>query len=400
LRLHEYQAREILQGCDTHLPRSITIFKTEEAEGAFLRLAPYQYAAGTGQPRVILKAQILAGGRGKAGGIKIVHSPAEAKDSTRSLLGSRLVTPQTTPEGEEVKAVLFQEVVPVEREVYLAFVIDRQGACPMLVGCLEGGVEIEELARKSPEKVLKEPWDSLFGLLPFQARRMACFLGLSGPRLTEATNLILNLSRVFTEKDLTLLEVNPLAITPEGSLSILDVKANFDDNAFFRHPEMAAIRPKPEESLESLASSFGLSYVGLEGDIGCLVNGAGLAMATNDIIRVCGGRPANFLDVGGDASTERVTKAFGLLLRDPRLRAVFVNIFGGITRCDTIAQAILSALGGLKGTRLRIPMIVRMEGTNALEARKMLEGSGFSFLFSREMKESTLMATEAAKTKQ
>lgn len=387
MKLYEYQARQILQGYDTHIPRSNTIFKPEEAEEAFLRL---------GQPRAILKAQVLAGGRGKAGGIKIINSPAEAKDLARNLLGSRLVTPQTTPEGEEVKAILFQEVVQIEREMYLAFIVDRQKACPLLVGCKEGGVEIEELARKSPEKVLKEPWDSLLGLLPFQARKMAHFLGLSGPYLKEATNLILGLSRAFAEKDLTLLEINPLAVISQGSLWILDVKAHFDDNAFFRHPEMVAIRPRPEESLESLASSFSLSYVELEGDIGCLVNGAGLAMATNDIIRVFGGRPANFLDVGGDASTERVTQAFSILLRDPRLRAVFVNIFGGITRCDAIAQAILESL---KSTELRTPMIVRMEGTNASEARKILEGSGLPFLFSKEMKESTLMAIKATKTK-
>lgn len=388
LRLYEYQAREILQGYDTHIPRGFTIFSPEEAEAAFFQL---------GQPRAILKAQVLAGGRGKAGGVKIVNSPLEAKAFTERLLGSRLVTAQTTSEGEEVRAVLLQEVVPIEREMYLAFVIDRQGACPILVGCKEGGVEIEELARKSPEKVLKERWDSLLGLLPFQARKMAYLLGFSRPLLKEATNLILNLSRAFIERDFTLLEVNPLAVASEGSLLILDVKANFDDNAFFRHPEMAAIRPRPEESLESLASSFGLSYVELEGDIGCLVNGAGLAMATNDIIRVCGGRPANFLDVGGDASTERVSQAFSILLRDPRLRAVFINIFGGITRCDSIAQAIL---GALDGKRPRLPIIVRMEGTSALEARRMLEDSGLPFLFSKEMKESTLMAVEAAKTKQ
>jgi succinyl-CoA synthetase beta subunit len=388
LRLYEYQAREILQGYDTHIPREITIFSPREAEEAFLRL---------GQPSAIMKAQVLAGGRGKAGGVKVVHSPLEAKTFAERLLGSKLVTHQTTPEGEEVKAMLLQAVVPVERELYLAFVIDRQWACPVFVGCREGGMDIEELARKSPEKVLKEPWDSVLGLLPFQARKMAHRLGFSDTLLREASNLILNLSRAFVEKDFTLLEVNPLVVTKEGSLSILDVKAHLDDNAFFRRPELTALRPRPEESLESLASSFGLSYVELEGDIGCLVNGAGLAMATNDIIRVCGGRPANFLDVGGDATTERVTQAFSILLKDPRLRAVFVNIFGGITRCDTIAQAILEAL---KGTQPRVPMVVRMEGTNASEARGRLEGSGLPFLFSKEMKESAFMAVETAKTKQ
>jgi succinyl-CoA synthetase beta subunit len=387
LKLYEYQAREILQGYDSHIPRSITIFNADEAEETFLRL---------GQPRALLKAQILAGGRGKAGGVKIANSPTEAKDLARGLLGSKLVTPQTMPAGEEVKAILFQEVVPIERELYLSFFIDRQKACPLLMGCGEGGVEIEEVARRSPEMVLCEPWDSSLGLLPFQARKVAHFLGLSAHHLKESTNLILNLSKAFIEKDLTLLEINPLAVTPQGSLAVLDVKADFDDNAFFRHPEMVAIRPRPEESLESLASSFGLSYVGLEGDIGCLVNGAGLAMATNDILRVYGGRPANFLDVGGDASTERVAQAFSILLRDPRLRTIFVNIFGGITRCDTIAQAILEAL---KGTQLRMPMIIRMEGTNASEARRMLETSGLPFLFSKGMKESTLMAIEAAKTR-
>ncbi len=386
MRLHEYQAKEILRHYDTHIPFGITIFEPEGAAEAFRKL---------GKPEAILKVQILAGGRGKAGGIRTVHNPREAAELAKRFLGSRVVTHQTTPEGEEVKAVLLQEVVPIEREMYLAFLLSRKDACPLLIGCREGGVEIEELARSSLEKILRLTWDSTQGLLPFQARRMACFLGLSGPHLKEATSLMLNLSRAFIEKDLTLLEINPLALTTDGSLSMVDVKANFDDNGFFRQSEIAAFRPKAEESLEALASSFGLSYVGLEGDIGCLVNGAGLAMATNDIIRVCGGRPANFLDVGGDASSERVSQAFALLLQDPRLRAVFVNIFGGITRCDTIAEAIIKVL---REGRPRIPMIVRMEGTNALEARGMLESSGFRFLFSREMKEATLMAIEATKT--
>jgi succinyl-CoA synthetase beta subunit len=385
LRLNEYQTREIVQGYVTCIPKSITVFKPVEAEEAFIKL---------GQPRAILKAQVLAGGRGKAGGIKVVNTPEEAGEVAESLLRSKLVTPQTTLEGEEVKALLLQELISVQREVYLAFLIDKQRSSPLLIGCAEGGVEIEELARRSPEKIFREQWDSVQGLHPFQARKMACNIGLAGPYLKEATSLILGLSMAFIEKDFTLLEINPLAITSEGGLLILDIKANFDDNAFFRHREMEAMRPKPEESLEALASSLGLSYVGLEGNIGCLVNGAGLAMATNDIIRVCGGLPANFLDVGGDASTERVTQAFGILLQDPRLKAVFVNIFGGITRCDTIARAILDAL---KGTPLRMPMIIRMEGTNALEARKMLETSGLPFRFSTDMKDATLMSIEVTK---
>ncbi len=384
MKLHEYQAKDLLRGYDSHIARGIVASSPEEAEKAFRELRC---------PQAILKAQILAGGRGKAGGIKKVNSPEEARISAEKLLGARLITAQTTPEGEEVQAVLIQESVDIKREIYISFLVDRSRATPLLMGCSEGGVEIEDVARRSPEKIFREPFDILFGLHPFQARRMAFALGMGGPLARDAASLILNLSRAFIEKDFSLLEINPLAVCQDGSLSIVDAKASLDDNAAFRHPEMAAMKRPPEESLEAKASAYGLSYVGLDGDIGCLVNGAGLAMATMDIIRHHGGRPANFLDVGGDASAERVTQAFRILFDDNRLRAILVNIFGGIVKCDVIATAIISAL---KDMELKVPLVVRLEGTNAQAAKKMLGESGLKIIFTEGMEEASKKVLEAA----
>lgn len=383
MKLYEYQAKELLKRYDSHFPRGLVAYSPEEAGDNFRHL---------GNPQAVIKAQVLAGGRGKAGGIRAVNSPEEARSYAEKLIGSRLVTAQTTLEGEEVRAVLVQEVVPIHRELYVAFIVDRKSATPLLMGCPEGGVEIEEVSKRSPELIFTEPLDSLFGLHPFQARRMASSLGISGSVLRDAAGLIMNLSKAFIEEDLSLLEINPLAITPGGQLSILDVKADFDDNSSFRHPEISSIRPSPRESIEAEASSYGLNYVGLEGDIGCLVNGAGLAMATNDIIRLYGGRPANFLDVGGDATAERVAQAFRVLLEDPRLKAVLVNIFGGIVRCDTIAQAIITAL---KDRELKVPLVVRLEGTNSQKAREILETSGLKITFSTGMKDAAIKALDA-----
>ncbi len=335
MKLHEYQAKDLLRNYVTNVSTGKVAFSAEEAEKAFCELK---------STRAVLKAQILAGGRGRAGGIKKVNTPEEARTSAEKLLGSRLVTAQTTPEGEKVQAVLVQEVIDIKKELYVSLLLDRRRATPILMGCSEGGVEIEDVARRSPEKIFRESFDILFGLHPFQARRMASALGLSGPLTGEAAGLFKNLSRAFIEKDFSLLEINPLAVCSDGSLSIIDAKADLDDNASFRHPELFKNKPSGEESLEARASAYGLSYVGLEGDIGCLVNGAGLAMATMDIIRHYGGRPANFLDIGGDAATEKVTQAFRILFEDTRLKAILVNIFGGIVKCDMIAESIISAL--------------------------------------------------------
>lgn len=385
MKLHEYQAKELLRNYDTHVSRGIVAFSAEEAEKAFCEL---------GCPQAILKAQILAGGRGKAGGIKEINNPEEARTSAEKLLGSRLVTAQTTPEGEEVQAVLIQEAVNIKKEMYISFLVDRRGATPLLMGCPEGGVEIEEVARHSPEQIFREPFDVLFGLHQFQARRMATALGLDGPLAREAVSLFRNLSRAFIGKDLSLLEINPLAVGHDGSLSIIDAKADLDDNAAFRHPEITTSKRLPEETLEAKASAYGLSYVGLDGDIGCLVNGAGLAMATMDIIRHYGGQPANFLDIGGDASTEKVTQAFKILFEDTRLKAVLVNIFGGIVKCDMIAESIISAL---KDIKLKAPLVVRLEGTNAHIARKTLAESGLKIVFTEGMEEAAKKVLEATK---
>jgi succinyl-CoA synthetase beta subunit len=385
LKLHEYQAKELLRNYDTHVSRGIVAFSPEEAVRAFREL---------GCPRAVLKAQILAGGRGKAGGIKEINSPEEARTSAKRLLGSRLVTAQTTPEGEEVRAVLIQEAIDIKKEMYISFLVDRGGATPLLMGCPEGGVEIEVVARRSPEQIFREPFDILFGLHQFQARRMASALGLDGPLVREAVSLFRNLSRAFIENDLSLLEINPLAVGRDGALSIIDAKVDLDDNATFRHPEITAGKCPSEETLEAKASALGLSYIGLDGDIGCLVNGAGLAMATMDIIRHHGGRPANFLDVGGDASAEKVMQAFKILFEDTRLRAVLVNIFGGIVKCDMIAEAIISAL---KDTKLKVPLVVRLEGTNAHIARKMLAKSGLKVVFTEGMEEAAKRVLEATK---
>ncbi|MCQ4575177.1 MAG: ADP-forming succinate--CoA ligase subunit beta [Candidatus Brocadiales bacterium] len=383
MKLHEYQAKDLLRNYVTNVSTGKVAFSAEEAEKAFRELK---------STRAVLKAQILAGGRGRAGGIKKVNTPEEARTSAEKLLGSRLVTAQTTPEGEKVQAVLVQEVLDIKKELYVSLLLDRRRATLILMGCSEGGVEIEDVARRSPEKIFRESFDILFGLHPFQARRMASALGLSGQLTGEAASLFKNLSRAFIEKDLSLLEINPLAVCSDGSLSIIDAKADLDDNAGFRHPELFKDKPSGEESLEARASAYGLSYVGLEGDIGCLVNGAGLAMATMDIIRHYGGRPANFLDIGGDAAAEKVTQAFRILFEDARLKAILVNIFGGIVKCDMIAESIISAL---KDVKPGVPLVVRLEGTNAHIARKMLAESGLEMLFTESMEEAAKRVLEA-----
>ena len=329
-------------------------------------------------PRCVLKAQVLAGGRGKGGGIKMVNTPDEAKDCAAKMLGSPLFTHQTGTKGIKVKKILVEEALLIEREWYLAFTIDRSSETPVAIGSKEGGVDIEEIAVKSPDSIFKEPFDAFLGFHSFQARRIASTLGVGITLLNEAAELVTNVVKIFIEKDCSLLEINPLALTKDNKIVALDVKMIFDDNALYRHPEIAAMRDfDSAELLEAEAARHDLSYIGLDGNIGCLVNGAGLAMATMDIIKLHGGQPANFLDVGGDAPVEKVKYAFELLLSDSKVKAVLVNIFGGIMKCDVIAEGIIRAA---KEINIKVPLVVRLEGTNVEKGKKLLKDSGLNII--------------------
>ncbi len=365
MNIHEHQAKELLK------PFGVPVPKGRVANTAAEAAAIAREMGGT----VVVKAQIHAGGRGKAGGVKVVKSPEEAEKAAAAMLGKTLVTHQTGPQGREVKRLLIEEGLPIARELYLGMVLDRATGRVTVIASTEGGVEIEEVARKAPEKILKEVIDPAVGLLPFQCRRLAYALGLSkqaGP----FTALLQALARAFAEKDCSLAEINPLVVTQDGRLLALDAKINIDNNALFRRPEIEALRDLNEEDPKEYdASKLGLSYISLDGNIGCMVNGAGLAMATMDIIKLCGGEPANFLDVGGGATKERVTEAFKILLSDKRVKGVLVNIFGGIMRCDVIAQGVVDAARELAVT---VPLVVRLQGTNVEQGRKILADSGLA----------------------
>ncbi|HEY1375057.1 MAG TPA: ADP-forming succinate--CoA ligase subunit beta [Candidatus Binatia bacterium] len=365
MNIHEHQAKELLK------PFGVPVPKGRVANTAAEAAAIAREMGGT----VVVKAQIHAGGRGKAGGVKVVKSPEEAEKAAAAMLGKTLVTHQTGPQGREVKRLLIEEGLPIARELYLGMVLDRATGRVTVIASTEGGVEIEEVARKTPEKILKEVIDPAVGLLSFQCRRLAYALGLSkqaGP----FTALLQALARAFGEKDCSLAEINPLVVTQDGRLLALDAKINIDNNALFRRPEIEALRDLNEEDPKEYdASKLGLSYISLDGNIGCMVNGAGLAMATMDIIKLCGGEPANFLDVGGGATKERVTEAFKILLSDKRVKGVLVNIFGGIMRCDVIAQGVVDAARELAVT---VPLVVRLQGTNVEQGRKILADSGLA----------------------
>ena len=365
MNIHEYQAKELLKPFGVPVPRGGVASTPQEAAAVARELG------GT----CVVKAQIHAGGRGKAGGVKLVKSAEEAEKAARELLGKILVTHQTGPQGREVRRLLIEEGLPIARELYLGMVLDRAVGRLTVIASSEGGVEIEEVARKSPEKILKEVIDPAVGLLPFQCRRIAFALGLNkqaGP----FTGLLQALARAFMEKDCSLAEINPLVVTQDGRLIALDAKMNIDNNALFRRPEIEALRDLSEEDpKEYEASQLGLSYISLDGNIGCMVNGAGLAMATMDIIKLAGGEPANFLDVGGGATKERVTEAFKILLSDKRVKGVLVNIFGGIMRCDVIAQGVVDAARELGVT---VPLVVRLQGTNVDQGRNILADSGLA----------------------
>jgi succinyl-CoA synthetase beta subunit len=374
MNIHEYQAKELLSIYGVPIPAGGVAYTEAEAVEVARRL---------GGSAWVVKAQIHAGGRGKAGGVKLVKSEAEVAEAAKSLLGKRLVTHQTGPEGRDVKRVYVEAACDIARELYLALSVDRGAGRVTLIAAGEGGMEIEELAARSPEKILKAAIDPATGLSPFHGRRLAFELGLNPAQAGAMVDFVTALNRAFSELDAALVEINPLVVTGEGNLLALDAKMGFDDNALFRHPQIAALRDEDEEDpIEVEAGKYALSYVKLDGNIGCMVNGAGLAMATMDIIKLNGGAPANFLDVGGGATRERVTAAFKLILSDPNVEAILVNIFGGIMRCDVIAEGIVSAA---REVNLHVPLVVRLEGTNVDLGRKILGQSGLSVIAAADL---------------
>jgi succinyl-CoA synthetase beta subunit len=369
MNIHEYQAKELLAKYGVAVPKGGVAYTAAEAVEVAKRL---------GGPVWVVKAQIHAGGRGKAGGVKLVRSEDEVAAAARSLLGINLVTHQTGAQGREVKRVYVEEGCDIARELYLGLLVDRETGRVTLIGSTEGGVEIEEVAATSPEKLLKVAIDPASGIQPFHTRDIAFGLGLEGKQIGTAVKFITGLYRAFTELDASIAEINPLVVTGSGDLLALDAKMDFDDNALFRHPEVAALRDEDEEDpTEVEAGRHGLHYLKLDGNIGCLVNGAGLAMATMDIIKLHGAAPANFLDVGGGATRERVTTAFKLILSDPNVEGILVNIFGGIMRCDVIADGVVAAA---REVNLHVPLVVRLEGTNVDLGRKILQQSGLPIL--------------------
>ena len=375
MKIHEYQAKQILRGFSVPVPEGEV---TESADGA------RAIAQKMGR-EVVVKAQIHAGGRGKAGGVKIAKTPEEAREAAAAILGMKLVTIQTGPGGQLVRRVLVEETLPIERELYLGIVVDRASACPVFMASAAGGVEIEKVAAETPELILREAIRPGFGLQPFQARKLAFGLGLPAESVPRATEFMTALYRAFEATDASLAEINPFVLTKDGRLLALDAKMNFDDNALFRHEDIRALRDIAEEDpLEVEASKYSLNYIKLDGTVGCMVNGAGLAMGTMDIIKYAGGSPANFLDVGGGASAEQVRQAFEILLSDRNVRAVLINIFGGIMRCDIVATGVVEAAQALG---VKVPVVVRLEGTNVEEGQRILRESGLNFTVANGMKD-------------
>ena len=385
MNIHEYQGKELLAKYGVAVPRGGVAETADAAE---------RIAADLGGA-VVVKAQIHAGGRGKGGGVKLAGTPAEAKEVASQILGMTLVTHQTGPEGRLVKKVWVEEASDIERELYLGIVLDRATGRPTIMASTEGGMDIEEVAAKTPEKLLKVPVDPALSVWPSTARRVVYGLGLPAGLVREGVKFVTNLYRFYDEMDASLLEINPLVQTKDGRILALDAKVNFDDNALYRHEEVAAMRDEDEEDpLEVEASKFNLNYIKLDGSVACMVNGAGLAMATMDIIKLAGASPANFLDVGGGASKEMVENAFRILMDDPDVKAVFINIFGGILRCDVLAEGVVEAV---KTVNVNVPIIIRMEGTNVEKGRKILEGSGLDFTVGNTMADSAEKVVAALK---
>jgi succinyl-CoA synthetase beta subunit len=376
MKIHEYQAKAILARHGVPVPQGEVVFEAAAARAAAQRL---------GGGTVVVKAQIHAGGRGKGGGVKVVKTPDDAERAAAAMLGMRLVTYQTGPSGQLVQRVLVEQGLRIKRELYLGLVIDRSTERPVLMVSPDGGVEIEKVAHETPERIFKEAIHPAAGLSGYQTRKLAFALGLEGAQIGQAAKLMTAVYEAFKASDASLVEINPLIVTEEGSLLALDAKMNFDDNALFRHPDIKELRDTAEEeALEVEASKYSLNYIKLDGTIGCMVNGAGLAMATMDIIKLAGGEPANFLDVGGGASAEQIKNAFRILMSDANVKAVLINIFGGILRCDILAEGVIEAV---KDLHVTVPIVIRMEGTNVEQGKQMLKASGLNFTTADTMAE-------------
>ncbi len=389
MKIHEYQAKGILKKYAVAVPRGEKAETVAEAEAAAKNLF------GAGASGVVVKAQIHAGGRGKGGGVKIAKSVEEAAALAGKILGMTLVTHQTGPEGRVVRRLLIEETLPIEKELYLGIVIDRAAARPVFMASAAGGMEIEQVAAENPAAILKEYIDPGMGLEAFQARKLAFRLGLKAAQINQAVQFMTGLYRAFEETDSSLMEINPFITGPEGRLFALDAKMNFDDNGMFQHSDLRELRDITEEDpLEVEASKYSLNYIKLDGNVGCMVNGAGLAMATMDIIKYAGGMPANFLDVGGGANAEQVTHAFEILLSDKNVRAVLINIFGGILRVDTLATGVVEAA---RKTHIQLPIVLRLEGTNVEAGREILKQSGLNFIVAETMKDAAEKVVAAAK---
>ena len=374
MNLHEYQAKAVFSQYGMPVPNGKVATTAAEAEAA---------AASLSTPKVVVKAQVHAGGRGKAGGVKLVSTPAEAGAVAASLLGTNLVTYQTDKNGQPVNSILVEETCNIARELYLGAVLDRASRRVVIMASTEGGMEIEKVAHETPEKILKAIVDPLVGVMPYQGRDLAFGLGLEGKQVAQFTKLLVGLGKLFKEKDLSLVEINPLVVTAEGDLLCLDGKVNVDSNALYRQPELVAMRDKSQEDAREIeASEWELNYVALEGNIGCMVNGAGLAMATMDIIKLSGGQPANFLDVGGGATAERVAAAFKIILSDSAVKGILINIFGGIVRCDLIAEGIIKAVAQVN---VSVPVVVRLEGNNAEKGAELLTNSGLAVIAASDL---------------
>ena len=376
MKIHEYQGKELLKKFGVAVPRGLVARTPEEAESAAREL---------GTAVVVVKAQIHAGGRGKGGGVKLAKSPQEAKSVAAEILGMQLVTHQTGPEGREVRVLLIEEGLPIDKEFYLGIVLDRASGRTVFMASSAGGMDIEEVAAKTPEKIMKETIDPAVGFRSFQARKLAFGLGIPGELIGQAVKFMQALYSAYEQMDASLMEINPFLLTKDNRLIALDAKVNFDDNAMFRHKDFLELRDlNEEEPLEIEASKFDLNYIKLDGNIACMVNGAGLAMATMDIIKLAGGEPANFLDVGGGASQERVEAAFRILLADENVKAVLINIFGGIVRCDMVARGVVEAA---KNLGIKVPVVVRLEGTNVEEGQRVIRESGLNFTVAQGMQD-------------
>ncbi len=384
MNIHEFQAKQILGRFGAPVPKGQPATTPAEMEAAFKAL---------GQPKAVAKVQIHAGGRGKAGGVKLVNSAAEAKEFAERLLNKPLVTHQTGPQGRVVRKLYLEEASDVGRELYLAMLVDRKAEAVAVIASTEGGMEIEEVAAKTPEKIITEPIDPIAGMAAFQARKIAFALGLKDKQVNQFVALLSAMYRAFNETDASLIEINPLVVTKDGHVLCLDAKMSFDDNGLFRHPDIRELRdPNEEDPTETEAAKYDLSYVHLDGNIGCMVNGAGLAMATMDIVKYYGAEPANFLDVGGGANTEKVAAAFRILLSDDRVKGVLINIFGGIMQCDVLAQGVVEAVHQVN---LKVPLVVRMEGTNVEQGKKILKESGLAVIAAADMADAARRVVEA-----